>query len=205
MTLKTFFSSNKENSTKTNETIKKNDEISFSSLLKKAEENATKKEKLLSKKDAIINAANELKTDLNTIQLKLKDSEERIEQLHLLNKKNHAEFQNQLLLLEQAKHQHKKTTTSLYQIRDNKSLLSYAINWTQTIFADHVMVKALPGSGTILFILPKGELRFVQFIYQNTPVHPIQQAFKEKLSPIQVHVFSNFHDFRDWMYRLARA
>ncbi len=89
---------------------------------------------------------------------------------------------------------------SAWQITDSKSLLSYCSDWVKSLFFDKAELRALPGTGTILIILPHGNLRFVQFIYKDTPIHPTQQAFQEKISPVEVSIFRDFKSFRDWMY-----
>lgn len=89
---------------------------------------------------------------------------------------------------------------SSHQIYDSKSLLSYCSDWVKSLFFDKAEFRALPGTGTILILLPHGNLRFVQFIYKDTPVHPTQLTFRKKISPIEIEVFHDFKSFRDWMY-----
>ena len=86
------------------------------------------------------------------------------------------------------------------QIIDSKTLLTYASDWTRTIFSERILFKAIPGSGTILLILPKGNIRFIQFNYKDTPVHPTQENFKLHLSPHKVYEFNQFIDYRNWIY-----
>lgn len=94
----------------------------------------------------------------------------------------------------------KKYIEAPYQIVDSKSLLSYASSWLKTIFENKVQMKALPSTGTVLIILPKGHFHFVQFAHGTTPLHIRQTAFQESLSPLKVNVFRNFYDFRNWIY-----
>lgn len=93
-----------------------------------------------------------------------------------------------------------KRPSSCDQIIDSKTLLTYASDWTRTIFSERILFKAIPGSGTILLILPKGNIRFIQFNYKNTPVHPTQENFKSHLSPHKVYEFNQFIDYRNWLY-----
>ena len=83
-------------------------------------------------------------------------------------------------------------------------MLSYASDWTKTIFADRILFKAVPGSGTILLILPKGNIRFIQFNYKDTPIHPTQESFKSHLAPNKVYEFNQFIDYRNWLYNEMR-
>lgn len=98
----------------------------------------------------------------------------------------------------------KESITSPSQIINSKTLLSYASDWTRTIFSDRVLFKSVPGSGTILLILPKGNIRFIQFNYKNTPIHPVQEDFKSHLTPHKVHEFHHFIDYRNWLYEEMR-
>ena len=98
----------------------------------------------------------------------------------------------------------RKHPTSTAQIINSKTLLSYASDWTKTIFADRILFKAVPGSGTILLILPKGNIRFIQFNYKDTPVHPTQESFKSHLAPNKVYEFNQFIDYRNWLYNEMR-
>lgn len=98
----------------------------------------------------------------------------------------------------------KESITSPSQIINSKTLLHYASDWTRTIFSDRVLFKALPGSGTILVVLPKGNIHFIQFNYKDTPIHPTQEDFKSHLNPIKVHEFHHFIDYRNWIYNEIR-
>lgn len=98
----------------------------------------------------------------------------------------------------------KESITSPAQIVNSKTLLSYASDWTRTIFSDRVLFKAVPGSGTIMLILPRGNIRFIQFNYKETPIHPTQEDFKTHLAPHKVHIFHHFIDYRNWLYEELR-
>lgn len=94
----------------------------------------------------------------------------------------------------------KKYIDSPHKINDTKSLISFSCDWIKTIFEDKIMVKSLNSTGTVLFILPKGNLRFVQFTHNATPLHVKQTQMQERLTPLKVMVFRNFYDFRSWIY-----
>jgi len=98
----------------------------------------------------------------------------------------------------------KKEIISSNKIVDSRSLLVFSSSWIKTIFADKILFKAIPATGTNLLMFPKGHYFFVQFVYQATPIHPTQEMIHQKLSPLKVFVFRDFKSFRNWVYEQMR-
>ena len=155
---------------------------------------------------------NQFKDQIKELNVELQESKKRLDMLlNLKNQSPSSFFKNffkkknkALTIAENNEEINKEVILSPSKISNSKMLLSYASDWTRTIFSDRILFKAIPGSGTIFLILPKGNIRFIQFNYKNTPIHPIQEHFINHLMPHKVYEFKQFIDYRNWIYEEMR-
>lgn len=90
-------------------------------------------------------------------------------------------------------------------IFDSPSLLNYCMKWCQTVYADSVVLRPIPHTGTVLLIFPRKSAHYVQFVYHNGVCNEPQRLFQQQIAPIDVKVFHAFTPFADWIKKQTQC
>lgn len=83
------------------------------------------------------------------------------------------------------------------ELKTSQDLVKYSTYWANLFYNDEIYFQSLLGTGTILIILKNGRHYFAQFIAKETPQHPNQKNFENKIK--NTLKFETFFDFKNWV------
>ncbi len=89
-------------------------------------------------------------------------------------------------------------------IHDTDTLLNYCLKWCRDIYPHQTAFRAIHNTGTMLLVLPNGQIHFIQFIYGRDIPSTQQKAFQYLIAPQPIHIFKNFNMFANWIKEKLR-